>query len=340
MSSAKPTVAILGAGSIGCYVGGCLASAGAKVTLVGRERVLSGIRSNGLMVSDYRGRSSHIDSASLTLSTHADACTGADIILVCVKSAATEEAATHLHDHVKASATVISFQNGIDNADRLRKILQGVHVLSGMVPFNVIDRGNGAFHQGSAGELEVETGMLPDGIEALFASCQLPLLRPAEMAGIRWGKLLLNLNNPINALSGIPLREELAQRNFRRCLALAQREALGLMDACDITPSKVTPLPPTWLPTLLDTPDWLFTRAAKRMLAIDPLARSSMWEDLELGRPTEIEWINGEVLKLAQRCGRSAPVNATLVELIRDAERGGRRNWTADELLRVLTVAN
>jgi 2-dehydropantoate 2-reductase len=69
------------------------------------------------------------------------------------------------------------------------------------------------------------------------------------------------------------------------------------------------------------------------MLAIDPLARSSMWEDLELGRATEVDWLNGEVVRLAQKQGRRAPVNARLVELIREAEQGGRRDWSGPELL-------
>lgn len=334
--STELKIAIFGAGSIGCYVGGCLAASGARVTLIGRERVLAAVRTHGLALSDFKGRQQHVPPERLGLSTTPDAAAQADVILVCVKSAATEEAARALSNVIRPTATVISFQNGIDNAQRLQAGLRGVSVKSGMVPFNVIDRGEGRFHQGSAGELEVEAGPLPAGVAERFAAAALPLLRPADMAAIRWGKLLLNLNNPINALSGVPLREELAQRSFRRCLALAQREALGLMTACGIRPAKVTPLPPAWLPTLLDTPDWLFTRAARRMLAIDPLARSSMWEDLELGRPTEIDWINGEVLKLAQRCGQTAPVNTRLIALIHQAERGGQRNWSGSALLDTL----
>ena len=69
------------------------------------------------------------------------------------------------------------------------------------------------------------------------------------------------------------------------------------------------------------------------MLAMDPLARSSMWEDLEAGRQTEVDWINGEVLRLAESLGQSAPINERLVALIRSAESGGRRDWEAMELL-------
>jgi 2-dehydropantoate 2-reductase len=72
------------------------------------------------------------------------------------------------------------------------------------------------------------------------------------------------------------------------------------------------------------------------MLAIDPLARSSMWEDLEAGRVTEVDWINGEVVRLGREYGVVTPVNDRLVELIRNAERGGRRTWSGPELLDVL----
>ena len=93
-----------------------------------------------------------------------------------------------------------------------------------------------------------------------------------------------------------------------------------------------SPLPPPLLPFVLRLPDGLFRVLAARMLKIDPQARSSMWEDLERGRPTEVDVINGEVVRLAQSHHVGAPVNARLVELIHAAEQA-RRPWTAQELL-------
>jgi 2-dehydropantoate 2-reductase len=90
---------------------------------------------------------------------------------------------------------------------------------------------------------------------------------------------------------------------------------------------------PRRLTKVLTLPDVLFRPLAGRMLAIDPLARSSMWEDLQAGRPTEVDELNGEVVRLAQRLGRTAPVNARLVELVHAAESGGRRRWSGPELL-------
>mgnify|MGYP003635624793 FL=1 len=69
------------------------------------------------------------------------------------------------------------------------------------------------------------------------------------------------------------------------------------------------------------------------MLAIDPLARSSMWEDLERGRKTEVEWLNGEVIRLAAEHGIPVPVNERIRHLIQLAEQGGRRDYRAAELL-------
>jgi 2-dehydropantoate 2-reductase len=218
----------------------------------------------------------------------------------------------------------------------LRAGLPGRTVLTGMVPFNVVHRGPGAFHQGSEGALEVEDHPALAPCLSLFKRAGLPLLRHGDMQSVLWAKLLLNLNNAINALSNLPLKEELSQRAYRRCLALAQAEALRLLDLAGIKPAMLTPIPPQWIPRLLDVPDFLFQRLASKMLAIDPLARSSMWEDLQAGRKTEVDYLNGEVLRLAAKLGRTAPVNARLVALILEAEKGGRRQWTGEKLLEEL----
>jgi 2-dehydropantoate 2-reductase len=88
---------------------------------------------------------------------------------------------------------------------------------------------------------------------------------------------------------------------------------------------------------MLTVPDGVFRLLGKRIVAIDPNARSSMWDDLEAKRPTEVDFIQGEIVALADRLGRHAPVNARLVGLIKDAERGGKRDFTGAELWRMLT---
>lgn len=335
MKTAKaPHIAIIGAGSIGCYVGGRLAVTGAHVSLIGRARIGQAIATNGLTVTDYLGYHQQLSlGPQLSFSESTETASDADIALICVKSAATESLARELKTILKPNTIVISLQNGLGNAATLREYLSAQICLAGMVQFNVINRGDGQFHQGSEGGLECEANpaMLP--YIDCFDRSGLGMAQPDDFLSIQWAKLLLNLNNPINALSGMPLKQELSERDFRRCLSKAQTEALQLLDVANIKPAKLTPLPPTWIPKLLKVPTWAFKLLANKMLAIDPLARSSMWDDLEAGRKTEVDYINGEVVQLAAQLNRQAPVNQKLIDLIKAAEDGGKRDWSANELL-------
>lgn len=328
-------IVVIGAGSIGCYVGGRLLAGGADVVLVARGRVRDMVSQEGLHLSDLYGYKASLTPEQVPLGTVADVVR-AKVVLVTVKSAATADVALSLDGLLAPDCVVISLQNGLNNAKLLAEAFPDNVVLAGMVPFNVVQSAGGHFHQGSEGDLMVKQH--EDLIRALpaFAAAGLPLQLQPDMVAVQWSKLLLNLNNVVNALSGIPLQAQLAQRGYRRVLAAAQREALILLQQRGQALIKLTALPPTWLPTLLTVPDWLFKRAAKRMLDMDPLARSSMWEDLEAGRETEIRYINGEVVGLARGIGGGAPVNTLLIELIRDAESGGRRDWAADELWQVV----
>lgn len=331
-----PRIAVFGAGSVGCYLGGRLLAGGADVHLYGRARIGAMLARHGLHCTDLHGAAVDVAPADIHFTDALEGLREAATVLFAVKASATVAAAQQIAPHLAPGAVLISFQNGIRNVTALRELLPKVVVLAGMVPFNVLARGEGRFHQGSGGALAVEDHPALDLLAPAFAAAGLPLARHADMRAVQWGKLLLNLNNAINALSGLGLREELSQRGYRLCLAAAQREALALLRVADIPIAQLTKVKPDWLPLLLSLPDWLFRRLASQMVAIDPLARSSMWEDFEAGRPTEVDIINGEVVALAHRLGRQAPVAERFVKLVREAERGGRRDWSAPELLRAI----
>ena len=185
-----------------------------------------------------------------------------------------------------------------------------------MVPYNVAELGPGHFHRGTAGVLAAQDHPALRAWQPLFDAAGVPLQLHADLLPVQWAKLLLNLNNPVNALSGLPLRAELMERDFRRVLAALQDEALAALQAAGIRPARITPLPPHWLPRVLRLPTPLFQRVARRMLAIDANARSSMADDLALGRRTEIDAFCGEVVRLAQAHGLQAPLNARLQRLV------------------------
>lgn len=329
-----PTIAVFGAGSIGCYVGGRLAASGSRVLLIGRQYIASAITEHGLTLSDYRGYRRRVEPERISFAHDASAVAGADLVLITVKSAATEGAARALEFFLKKSAVVVSLQNGIRNTELLRQLLREQTVLGGMVPFNVTQPSPAHFHQGSEGDLHVEDSARLEPFLAAFEAAGLPLTLCRDLEPLLWAKLLFNLNNAINALSGLPLKTELSQRGYRRVLAAAQREALQLLQAQHQRLARLTPLPARWLPALIDTPDRLFRLLANRLLAIDPMARSSMQDDLGAGRKTEVDVLQGEVLRLARAQHAEAPVNRRLLELVHEAEKGGRRDWGGEELLK------
>lgn len=329
-------VVIFGAGSIGCYLGGRLLSSGVNVVMVGRKTMQERLRTSPLTVTDYEGFRFHSRLAEHQYVTSAEAAGNADLVLVTVKSAATSEAGKQLAPWVKEGIPVVSLQNGISNAEHLQAAMPNANVLAGMVPFNVLQQEPGHFHQGTEGHLMADRHPSLQPALPWFEHAGLPLELRRDIESVMWSKLLLNLNNPVNALSGVPLLEELSQRDYRRCLAMAQRETLELLKEAGIPTVKLTGLPPKLIPSVMSLPDWLFTRLAKRMLTIDPVARSSMWEDLQAGRPTEIDWINGEVVKLAEKLGTEAPVNRKLVRLMHQRERT-EKTWGASELLNELS---
>jgi 2-dehydropantoate 2-reductase len=228
--------------------------------------------------------------------------------------------------HARPDAIVVSLQNGTDNVDRLFAAAGPRPVLAGMVPFNVVQSPEGEtplhVHRASAGKVMIGGGI--PGLAELLGVDGLQVETQADMKPVLWGKLLLNLNNALVALSGLPLAAELSDRRWRLLLAAQVAEALAAMKACGIEPAPVAGVRPALLPAVLRLPDWLFRLLARRMLAIDPEARSSMWEDLRRGRATEIDELQGAVLRLAEKAGRQAPVTKRIAVLVRRAERRGR----------------
>jgi 2-dehydropantoate 2-reductase len=329
-------IAILGAGSIGCFVGGCWQSAGLDIRFIGRKGFAADIGQHGLTVSDYSGWQRTLAPGQVDYQIDPSALADADIIALCVKSGATEEAAREIDEHGRAGATVISFQNGISNVEVLEHELgERFTIVRGMVPYNVAYLGDGRFHKGVAGELYCDDIPETRDLARQIGVSPASLKRSSVMLGMAWGKLLINLNNAVSALSGRTLLEELRERDYRRVFARAMREGLSLLDKSGIEPAKVGAVGPRLLPWVISSPDWLFNNLFMKAWKIDAKARSSMADDLAAGRKTEVDFINGELVKLADQMGADAPVNRKIVELIRRAE-AGAPPWPPAQLRREL----
>ncbi len=338
-SQPRPRVAVLGAGAVGCYVGGRLA-ASCDVTLIGRHAILDPIRRGGLTLGRSGQPARTVPPSALVLSTEAEAAAGADVVLVTVKSHDTEASARAVAVYLDPQAVVISLQNGLHNVGLLRGTLANP-VLAGMVPYNVVQAAPATFMQATSGELMIEAGVAGGPFAKAAAAAGVPLETRKDMVAVQHAKLLMNLNNAINALSGLPLKDQLADRDYRRVLALCQEEALAVFAASGVVLARLTPLPPVAMVRILRAPDSIFTTVARTALKVHPDARSSMADDLARGRRTEIDELQGAVVALGYERDVPTPVNYRIAALVRAAEQDGPddpTSWTGAELLAAVTV--
>jgi 2-dehydropantoate 2-reductase len=321
MNGGERPVGVAGAGSIGSLRRRRPGRRRPPRRAVARQRVIGEIRDNGLRLTNFDGSEQRLPANQFTLSDDPSILDEAGVVLVTVKSADTAEIADILARHAPRDAVIVSLQNGVGNVAVLRERLPGRKVLGGMVPFNVISPGDGRFHRSTSGDIVVEQD---DGATAASLSVPGLSIRPTDnIEGVQWGKLIVNLNNALNALADIPLRRQLAQRQWRRLFADQMAEGLAAIRADGIKPVSPTPIPSGWMPPLLRLPDAIFEVLLGRTMKIDPEARSSMWEDLQRGRRTEIDYLQGVVTEIADRHGLAAPLSRRIVVLVRRAEADG-----------------
>src|SRR5437016_5936419 len=306
MNSGRPIV-MAGAGSIGCFVGGMLAAGGHRVALLARSRVIGEIAAHGLRLTSFDGFDRTIATGALTLSDEPSIFGDAAVVLVTVKSADTAGMADTIASHAPHDAIIVSLQNGVGNVGTLRERLAGRQVLGAMVPFNVVALGEGRFHRSTSGDIYAEQDAASTAEKLSVPG--LKMRATGNIVGVQWGKLIVNLNNALNALSGLPLREQLAQHPWRVLFADQMAEGLVAIRAEGIAPVSPTPIPPAWMPPLLRLPDGIFGILLRSAMQIDPAARSSMWEDLQRGRRTEIDSLHGVITAIADRHGLKAPLS-------------------------------
>jgi 2-dehydropantoate 2-reductase len=285
---------------------------------VARPRIAEELGAFGLHLTDLAGLDSRLPPGTVDVRTSADCLTGADIVILAVKSGDTPSATDVITALTAPGVPVVSLQNGVENPTVLRARLGQSRVLGGMVGFNVVHKGEGRFHRGTSGNLVIEQGR-PDIIRLLSVP-GLEVTSSANIAGVQWGKLIVNLNNALNALSNLPLRQQLEDRAWRRVLADQIAEAVAILAAAKIKTVPATKAPPRLIPPMLRLPNALFRIAARPMLRVDPEARSSMWEDLMRRRPTEVDHLQGAIVRLARDYGLKAPLSERILALVKEAE--------------------
>ncbi|MBZ9610996.1 2-dehydropantoate 2-reductase [Rheinheimera maricola] len=325
-------IGIVGAGSIGCYLGAHLCQDNAlDVKFFGRETMALELAAHGLSVTSFDHHSYFAQPVAFYSSLNS--LIECDVVLLTVKATALVPMLSQLKRFLRPDVPVVAMQNGIGIGEMLNQDLANP-VVRAIVPFNVVKSSAGQFHRASAGAIvwqQNSYGVVNYIIQTL-QQLKLPVQLCANITAAEYGKLLLNLNNALNAISGLPLLQQLLDRKWRLLLAAAMQEWLSICRNAGVKPLAYTALPNVLLPWFLRLPTAVFRHVAGKMLTIDAHARSSMSDDIRSHKRTEIMFLNGAVVRMAQLQQIAAPVNSVLVEQIKRLE-SGEAALPIDELL-------
>ena len=289
-------IAVMGAGAVGCYYGGMLARAGHTVTLIGRQQHVDAILRDGLLL-ETQAFTEHVP---LRASTDPGAVAGATLVLFCVKSTDTESAAALLRPHLLPGTLVLTLQNGVDNALRLQAALPQQEVAASVVYVATEMAGPGHVRHHGRGELVIAASASSTAAAALLVAAGVPTEISSNVEGALWAKLILNC--AYNALSAITRQPygRLAQAQgvpgvlrdvVSECLAVAQADGITV-------PGDVA-------------------QAVERIAQTMPGQLSSTAQDLARGKRSEIDYLNGYVLRRGEALGVATPVNRVLWTLVK-----------------------
>jgi 2-dehydropantoate 2-reductase len=314
---------VFGAGLIGSFLGACMQHLEINVALVSRTSFKKKL-AQGVTLTDYLQHQARVERLNFLdpeilprLTPEQITC---NYVWLTVKCHSVAQAVHDIAPLISTNTVILCCQNGLDSDKPVKEAFPDNLVLRVMVPFNVVELEKGHLHRGSQGHLTIEQSgqsNVTDALVSLLNSPLLPVAQTQDMQGLLWAKLQLNLGNSINALADIPVKSMLEQRGYRLVMATLMQELLLVTKALGLTLPKVTSVPASVIPYVLKLPDFLFTRVASKMLAVDPNVRTSMWWDMAQGKPTEIAYLNGAVVDTGARIGISTPANKRIVALIK-----------------------
>lgn len=288
-------IAVMGAGAVGCYYGGMLARAGHDVTLIGRAQHVQAVQRNGLLL-DTQIFKMHVP---MDASTESSAVRGAKLVLFCVKSTDTPTGAADMARHLDPDALVLSLQNGVDNVERLRSVL-GQEVVATVVYVATEMAGPGHVKHHGRGELVIGPTAKSKELIDMFSAAGVPMQTSDNVDGALWSKLILNCAyNALSAISQLPYGRVVQGEGVPDVMRDVVAECLAVAQAARVVvPGNV----------------W---EAVERIAQTMPAQFSSTAQDLSRGKRSEIDHLNGYVLRKGQSLGVATPVNRVLYSLVK-----------------------
>ena len=284
----------MGAGAVGCYYGGMLARAGRDVTLIARPAHVEAIRRAGLRL-ETKTFDEHV---RLQASSEPQALRGAELVLFCVKSQDTEAAGKALAPFLAREAAIVSLQNGVDNPERLAAVL-GREVIPGVVYVAVEMAGPGHVRHHGRSELAIGQGAASEAIAATFRAAAVPIEISENVAGVLWAKLIVNCAyNALSAITQLPYGRLVAGDGIPAVMRDIVEECLAVARAAGVRVEGD------------------MHKAAERIAQTMPGQYSSTAQDLARGKKTEIDYLNGIVVRKGDALGVPTPVNRILLALV------------------------
>jgi 2-dehydropantoate 2-reductase len=300
-------VAVIGAGAVGCYYGGLLLKAGHDVTFIGRPPHVDAINAHGLLL-DMQGFKGHLPARA---AVDATALASPELVLFCVKSADTEQAGRSLAGQLRPETSLLSLQNGVDNSQRLRAVT-GHPVVAAVVYVGSEMAGPGHVRHHGGGDLVIGASPASEALAQTLQAAGIRTTISGDIEATQWTKLITNCAfNALSAVAGIAYGPMMQVEGARDVIAGAVQEAADVARACGVA------IPQELAAQILKIP------------AAMPNQTSSTAQDLSRGKPSEIDFLNGYVVRKGAELGIPTPTNQALQVMVKLAERGkelsGRR---------------
>jgi 2-dehydropantoate 2-reductase len=305
MTSAPwPKIAVIGAGAVGGYYGGMLARAGVPVVFIGRPSFVDAVKQNGLFLDTVQFQ----QRVKVEAATEISAARDAEIILFCVKSTDTGETARELAKVVKPGALVLSMQNGVDNAEQ-------IHAASGLTALPAalyvaasVPQPGTVKHVGRGDLVVGPKNPQTERVADLFTHAGVPCKISEHLASELWTKLVWNCAlNAVSALGKATYGHIIASEDAKKVVQGVVYEVLAVAKAAGIA-----------LPVFAEPQAAI--AGAYQIAAQMAATRSSTAQDMMRGKKTEIDSLNGFIVRKGSQFGVPTPINHTLFTLVKLAE--------------------
>ena len=296
----RARIAVVGAGAVGGYFGGLMARSGASVVMIGRRPFVDAVNSKGLYLETLQFQ----ETVRVEASTELSAVRGAEIVLLCVKTTDTADTARELAPLLAPNAVLVSLQNGVDNAERIREA-SGLDAVRAVVYVAAAVKAPGHIQHFGRGDLVIgpETE-LTKRLAAQFVRGGVPCRVSSNIEGELWVKFIANCAlNPVSAIGQAQYGRIADSPNAVKLLEMVGDEVLAVARAAGIALPGVEDRA-----AALDVSMKIATQMREQL--------SSTGQDLNRGKRTEIESLNGHIVRRGAELGVPTPANHALYTLV------------------------